>query len=176
MHDEAIRETGLNFRKLNLPADREILIRIHRIYDREYGFSRDASGYEILVETLTRHGDIYHPLVLFDGSEAVGYIRAYDRLSASSCDIVIMLDLVYVLPGHRGHGIGKILLRRFLEFAASRRCARIDLLTDHDNPAAVQLYRHFGFRGRDRFQMILFLKDQPDLAAYFERRLRNNTS
>ena len=48
--------------------------------------------------------------------------------------------------------------------------ARIDLLADVGNDVAQSLYKHFGFQGRTRFQMHLFLKDHPDLASYFKKK------
>jgi ribosomal protein S18 acetylase RimI-like enzyme len=158
--------------KLDLPRDRDILIEIHRIFGDEYGFTHDPADLDALVEYLAEHADIYHPLCLFQEDEPVGYVRAYDRLSTSSCGLVLMLDLVYVLPTHRGHGLGKILMKGFIDFAAELKRLRIDLLTDHDNPAAIHLYKQFGFQGRDRHQMVLFIKDQPDLLAYMEKRRR----
>ncbi len=162
------------FRKLVMPQDESLLIKIHKTYDTEYGFERGDGDYSILTEYLRRHGDTYHPLALIMGGEVAGYMRAYDRLSTSSCDIVMMLDLVYVMPDFRGRGCGKILMAELLKYAYREKKARIDLLTDHDNPAAKNLYAKFGFKGRDRHQMILFLKDQPSLVEYFEHRLKKS--
>ncbi len=164
------------FRKLRLPADSEILVAIHAIYDRENNFTRKPEEYQILIDYLSEHGDIYHPLVLFIDNQPAGYIRAYDRLSTSSCDLVLMLDLVYILPSYRGKGLGTIIMKEFLAFAAHNRSARIDLLTDLDNPAAVNLYKKCGFKGRNRFQMIRFLKDQTDLLDYFEKKCEQTGS
>jgi ribosomal protein S18 acetylase RimI-like enzyme len=158
------------FMRLEIPRDKNILISIHKEYDREYGFSRAEGEHQILADYLASHADIYHPFALMDGESPAGYIRAYDRLSTSSCDIVLMLDLVYILPQYRGKGLGKRIMQDFIDFAVKSKKARIDLLTDLDNPAAVKLYENFGFKGRQRHQMILFLKDHPDLKEYFSKK------
>jgi ribosomal protein S18 acetylase RimI-like enzyme len=167
-------EHDYTFRKLNLPEERDKLVFIHQIYDKEYQFSRAESEYEQFVNYLADHNNIYHPLVLLDHETIVGYIRAYDRISTSSCAIVLMLDLVYILPAFRGQGMGGIIMEEFLDFASERKCARIDLLTDLDNPAAVKLYEKYGFKGRNRHQMIRFMKTHKDLENYFQRKLESD--
>ncbi|MGB3977209.1 MAG: GNAT family N-acetyltransferase [bacterium] len=158
------------FRKMVFPEDRDHLFEIHRIYDQEYGLSHDAKAWHVQMEFYRNNSAIYHPLILLEEQKPAGYIRAYDRISMSSSDIVMMLDLVYILPEFRGKGLGKTLMRKFLDFAVASGAVRIDLLTDMDNPAAVHLYESMGFKGRNRYQMINFLKDNPQLVTFFEQK------
>jgi ribosomal protein S18 acetylase RimI-like enzyme len=158
------------FRKMRFPEDRDFLYDIHTIYDEEYGLSRNPDAYRKQMEFFSANAAIYHPLMLLDGQKPAGYARAYDRISMSSSDIVMMLDLVYILPEYRGLGFGRIIMEKFLLFAENAGVVRIDLLTDLDNPAAVHLYESFGFKGRNRYQMILFIKDNPQLVRYFEQK------
>ncbi len=166
-------ETRIEFRKLNLPDERRHLETVHHAYDTEYGMSRAPGDYDVLVDYLTAHSDIYHPLVLFVEGLPAGYIRAYDRLSTSSCDLVMMLDLVYILPEYRDRGLGRKIMDAFLAYAMASGSARIDLLTDLDNPAAVHLYERFEFKGRNRFQMIRFLKQHDELQTIFKEKCEN---
>ncbi|MFH2115803.1 MAG: hypothetical protein ABIJ86_14985, partial [Spirochaetota bacterium] len=46
-----------------------------------------------------------------------------------------------------------------------------DLLADIGNETAIKIYRDLGFKGRTRFQMHRFLKEQEDLASYFEKKV-----
>lgn len=158
------------FRKMRFPEDQELLYDIHRAYDEEYGLNRTVEDYRTQMEFYSMHSAIYHPLVMLVGDKPAGYIRAYDRISMSSNDIVLMLDLVYVLPDFRGMGFGRILMDQFMAFAKKIEAVRIDLLADRDNDAAVELYRSLGFKGRNRYQMIRFLKDNPELEAIFQRK------
>ena len=48
-------------------------------------------------------------------------------------------------PGYRRRGLGERLMRAMLEKAASLDATWIDLAVQQDNPAAIQLYRKFGF-------------------------------
>lgn len=158
------------FRKMRFPEDQELLFEIHKVYDQEYGFSREEDEYSIQMAFYSMNEAIYHPLVLLVGGKPAGYIRGYDRISMSSCETVMMLDLVYILPDYRGMGFGKLLMEQFLEFAKKVKAVRIDLLADRDNEAAVQLYRSLGFKGRNRYQMIRFMIENPELEAVFEKK------
>jgi len=167
---------GLDYtiKRLDLPADKELLIAVHTAYDEENGFSRDAGDYARLAEQFALHADIYHLLVLLVNGNPAGYVRAYDRLSTSSCNIVLMLDLVYILPDYRQKGLGRILMEEFMRYAHQSSAARIDLLTDLDNPSAVHLYETLGFKGRSRFQMISFLREHGELSRYFQNKARDS--
>ncbi|GEM_PF-3499539 len=157
--------------KLDLPADREILRAFHRMYDKEYGFEREKEDEKAFLDYLEKHQDIYHCLVFLREGKPLGYARGYDRLSTSSCDTVFMLDIIYVSPGHRGQGVGKKMIGALVDYARDLGAARIDLLADVGNDVAQNLYKRFGFKGRTRYQLHRFLKDQPDLRRYFEEKV-----
>jgi ribosomal protein S18 acetylase RimI-like enzyme len=161
-------ETAL--RRLELPRDRDVLLAFHRMYDEEYKFQRAPEDPQRLLDYLQAHADIYHCLIFHEKGLPVGYMRGYDRMSTSSCDIVFMLDIVYVAPEHRGKGAGKHMIAELLRYVKAAGAARIDLLVDLENDAARKLYSDFGFRGRTRMQMHTFLKDNPDLLKYFEKK------
>ncbi len=158
------------FRKMRFPEDQELLVTIHRSYDKEYGLSRSPEEYLVQMGFYSINATLYHPMVLLVGDEPAGYIRGYDRISMSSCDTVLMLDLVYVLPEFRKLGFGRIMMEKFLEFGKMNKAVRVDLLTDLDNESAVSLYKSLGFKGRNRHQMICFLKENKELEDYFEKK------
>ena len=47
---------------------------------------------------------------------------------------------LYVVPGRRGGGLGRVLLRACIDRAVARRCDLIDLATSEDDVAARHLY------------------------------------
>ena len=53
---------------------------------------------------------------------------------------------LYVVPGRRGSGLGRVLLRACVERAVARGCDFIDLSTSEDDVAARHLYEAEGFR------------------------------
>jgi len=157
-------------RWLAFPRDRDTLVALHRLYDRAYGFSRSADDYAFIADYVEAHADIYHCLALLHGDEPAGYVRCYERISTSSCDRVLMLDIVQIEAAHRGRGLGKRLVASVLDLAEAQGCVRIDLLADVDNETAIGLYSSFGFQGRTRFQMHRFLDPQADVVRYFEEK------
>lgn len=55
------------------------------------------------------------------------------------------LHRVVVAPAHRGRGIGRGLVEAGIAWAAERRAHRVLLEVEHDNAAALALYRGLGF-------------------------------
>lgn len=55
------------------------------------------------------------------------------------------LHRVVVAPGHRGRGIGRALLEAGIAWASDRHGERMLLEVEHDNAAALGLYRRLGF-------------------------------
>jgi ribosomal protein S18 acetylase RimI-like enzyme len=53
---------------------------------------------------------------------------------------------LYVVPGRRGAGVGRALLRACVDRAIVRRCDLIDLATSEDDVVARHLYESEGFR------------------------------
>jgi ribosomal protein S18 acetylase RimI-like enzyme len=54
-----------------------------------------------------------------------------------------------VVPGRRGHGLGRTLLEAAIDHARQRGAARIDLNTSVDDVAARALYENAGFTNRE---------------------------
>jgi GNAT superfamily N-acetyltransferase len=59
--------------------------------------------------------------------------------------LVAWLDELFVLPAHRGRGVGLALLRRALKVAAEAGCRAVDLEVDADHVRAERLYQREGF-------------------------------
>jgi len=80
-----------------------------------------------------------------DGEEAAGFV-----LSRGAADEEELL-LIAVHPAHRGHGLGSLLLDRFIANAQARGRRRLFLEMRDGNPAE-SLYRRHGFEqvGRRR--------------------------
>jgi ribosomal protein S18 acetylase RimI-like enzyme len=97
-----------------------------------------------------------------DGPDAFAVLRF--RPSLYSEGLECYLAELYVVPGRRGHGLGRALMNAAIELARSRRADHIDLNTGEDDVAARALYESVGFTNRER---------SPDgpLMYYYEREL-----
>ena len=91
--------------------------------------------------------------LLSDGSTEVLLLGEADGLAVlryrpslwSLADECYLAEL-YVVPGRRGSGLGRTLLRACVERAVARGCDVIDLSTSEDDVAARNLYEAEGFR------------------------------
>ncbi len=72
------------------------------------------------------------------GGELVGLAGAYPEQEAGCVDVTQM----FVRPEHRGKGIGRALLKAVVEEV---KAEKIRLCVNSDFPAAVALYKDFGF-------------------------------
>jgi GNAT superfamily N-acetyltransferase len=64
--------------------------------------------------------------------------------------LVAWLDELYVLPEHRGRGVGRALLLRALDVANENGCRAVDLEVDADHARAEHLYEREGFTALSR--------------------------
>lgn len=64
------------------------------------------------------------------------------------------LDELYVVPRHRGRGVGRALLLAALDLARAERCAAVDLEVDAGHARAARLYQREGFRPHARARWV----------------------
>jgi GNAT superfamily N-acetyltransferase len=88
---------------------------------------------------------IGHILVLEHSDKIIGMIGVIYSVSTALGARVAWIEDVVIDPAHRGGGLGKKLVSGALDFAQKQGCARVMLLTDHDNLHAQKLYESQGF-------------------------------
>jgi len=76
--------------------------------------------------------------IAYQGKRKVGLITYIIR--NSGCEIVSLNSL------ETGRGIGSLLVKKTLEFAASRHCNRVWLITTNDNSGALIFFQKSGFK------------------------------
>ena len=83
-------------------------------------------------------------VLLVGDAEGVAVLRFRPSLwsPADECHLAEL----YVVPGRRGSGLGRALLRACVDRAIVRRCDYMDLATSEDDVAARHLYESEGFR------------------------------
>lgn len=99
-------------------------------------------------------------LVADDNGDVIGYayaaVEGYDYMALRG-PAGVLHDII-VDPGHRGRGVGRLLLDAALEFLRSRGAARVVLSTAERNEAAQRLFASAGFR-RTMIEMTRELDD-----------------
>jgi ribosomal protein S18 acetylase RimI-like enzyme len=108
-------------------------------------------------------------LVYVENNEIIGSITAYDgallktlrlpffnyiKKYHDNADFIMeeesaagefYLDTISIKPGHRGKGLGQLLIKAAIAWAKQLGHQKVGLLVDKENPAAKRLYERLGF-------------------------------
>ena len=115
--------------------------------------ARQAAGLRMIIE----QPEIGQILVLREGGAIVAMVNLLYTVSTALGRRVALLEDMVVSPERRGGGSGSKLLSAAIDFARAQGCARITLLTDHDNAAAQRFYGRHGFVGSPMVPLRLIL-------------------
>jgi len=87
------------------------------------------------------------------GGEAVGFAVFFHNFSTFVGRPGIYLEDLFVLPEHRGKGIGKALLLHVAALANKRNCGRLEWAVLDWNKPAIEFYRGLGARAMDEWTL-----------------------
>ena len=85
-------------------------------------------------------------LIAEDGEGAVGFALFFHNFSTFLAQPGIYLEDLFVLPEHRGSGIGRALLERLAQVAVERGCGRLEWAVLDWNESAIRFYERLGAR------------------------------
>jgi GNAT superfamily N-acetyltransferase len=107
---------------------------------------------------------------------AVGYALYFMSFSTFRGQPGIWLEDLFVLPEHRGRGIGKALLASVARIAVAHGCGRLEWSVLNWNAPAIDFYRGLGARPEDEWTMYR-ITDEPleHLARLAPPRSRDET-
>jgi GNAT superfamily N-acetyltransferase len=94
------------------------------------------------VRTFIEHGP---KSFLLAGEGPDGFAQVDFHLSVWADAPVAFLDELYVVPAHRGRGLGRALMEAVLALARERSAAGVEVVTGEEDAAARALYESFGF-------------------------------
>jgi GNAT superfamily N-acetyltransferase len=87
---------------------------------------------------------IIEVLLAYVGSEVAGYALFFHTFSTFVGQRGLYLEDLFVVPEHRGRGIGKRLLSQLAKLAVERRCARLEWAVLDWNESAIRFYQSIG--------------------------------
>jgi GNAT superfamily N-acetyltransferase len=87
------------------------------------------------------------------GDTAVGFAVFFHNFSTFVGRPGIYLEDLFVLPEHRGKGIGKALLLHVAALANKRNCGRFEWAVLDWNKPAIEFYRGLGARAMDEWTL-----------------------
>ncbi|WDE09922.1 GNAT family N-acetyltransferase [Thalassomonas haliotis] len=101
---------------------------------------------ENLLTALSERPNMFTLLCYLDGKPA-GLINCIESFSTFSCQPVINVHDVVVLPFYRGHGLSERMLQEVENVAREKGCCKLTLEVLEGNAVAQKAYKKFGFSG-----------------------------
>jgi len=101
---------------------------------------------ERLAENLFGRHSYAETLIAEEAGVPVGFALYFHNFSTFLAQPGIYLEDLFVLPGHRGRGIGRALLRHLAQLAVERGCGRLEWSVLDWNRDAIDFYERLGAR------------------------------
>ena len=128
-----------------------ILRLIQGLADYEKLSHEVVANEEALRRTLFSDRPAAETLLAFVGDEAVGFALFFHNYSTFLARPGIYLEDLFVVPEHRGHGIGRALLTRLAQIAVERECGRLEWSVLDWNEPAIRFYKSLGAEPMDEW-------------------------
>jgi ribosomal protein S18 acetylase RimI-like enzyme len=127
-------------------ADAEVIGRL--LHDFNAEFDQPTPGPRALAERmkllLGNHDTV---VLLAEESNGIAVLRFREAIWDEALEC--FLAELYVVPDHRGRGLGRALMESAIGNARAEGATYMDLGTSEDDVAARALYESFGFRNRE---------------------------
>lgn len=128
------------------PADNPSLANIVRNTLAEFGANHPGTVYydsttDALFQLFQEKNSIYYVALMDDTIVGGAGIFPSAGLPNDTCELVKM----YLLPQARGHGIGKMLIEKSLQFAKDKGYKKVYLESMPELKKALKIYEKFGF-------------------------------
>ena len=134
------------------------------LHDFNTEFDEPTPGPDALAERVRKllAGGDTTILVTGAGPDGLAVLRFREAIWTDALECY--LAELYVVPGRRGHGLGRALMEAAIETARAQGATHMDLGTGEDDAAARALYESLGFSNRE---------GKPDgvLNFFYEREL-----
>ena len=115
------------------------------LFAQEAEFVPDDTKQTRALEKILSDASVGRIHVAREGGKVVAMASLLYSISTAEGGLSASFEDLVVLPGYRGKGIGKSLLRHVIAEARKEGVLRLTLLTDRQNERAQALYRKVGF-------------------------------
>jgi ribosomal protein S18 acetylase RimI-like enzyme len=115
------------------------------LFSQEAEFVPDDAKQTRALEKILSDESVGRIHVARDGGKVVAMASLLYSISTAEGGLAASFEDLVVLPGYRGKGVGKALLRHVIAEARKQGVLRLTLLTDRNNDRAQALYRKLGF-------------------------------
>ena len=104
-------------------------------------------------------------LFAYDDGEPVGFALFCHNYSTFLARRGLWLEDLFVLPEHRGHGVGLLLLKELARIAVERACGRMEWWVLDWNESAIGFYKKIGARPMDDWTVFRLTGDSLEALA-----------
>jgi ribosomal protein S18 acetylase RimI-like enzyme len=118
------------------------------LHDFNTEYDEPSPGPDDLAKRVRQLIDAGEITVLLAGSEPLGLAVIRFRPALWTDGLESYLEELYVVPGHRGRGLGRSLMEAAIELARARGAVDMHLGTGEEDVAARALYESLGFDNR----------------------------
>ena len=98
------------------------------------------------------------------GGRAVGFALFFTTFSTFLAKPGLYLEDVFVEPAHRGHGIGKAMLRHLARLCVERGCGRFEWRVLDWNEPSIRFYESLGGRVLPEWELVRMT--EPEFTAF----------
>ena len=132
------------------PDDAPIIVRmIHGLAEYERLADECQATEEKVRRTLFGEPRYAECVIARNRTEAVGFALFFHNYSTFAASPGLYLEDLFVIPEHRGHGVGRELLRHLARLAVKRGCARFEWAVLDWNEPAIGFYKSLGAKPMD---------------------------
>jgi len=135
-------------------GDREDVVRLLLAQFREHGIDTPEGAVARTVDGLLGNPERGRLLVAAVGDAVVAVAALSFVWSLEHAGRAAWLEELYVVPGERGRGIGRALLRAACDLATANGAVAVDLEVDAAHARAARLYAREGFRPLERARWV----------------------
>ena len=141
--------------QLATPADIETLLPLIQEYWRFEAIAGfDAARMRSLLVRVLEDGNLGRAWLATMYGEPAGYLLAVYVFSLEHQGQTAEIDEFFVLPPHRGLGIGRQMLAIAETHFRNEGCTNVSLQLGRSNEAARRFYRSHGFEGRAGYELV----------------------
>jgi len=131
----------------------------------EAGYPFDPAAARACFEALARDPELGETWLVLVGGEVAGYAVLALGFSLEYRGRDAFVDDLYLVPAHRGGGLGRRAMDAVEAVARERGVTALHLEVERDNARAEALYRRLGYRDKDRKLMTKLLAPQAGAAG-----------
>lgn len=123
---------------------RTLLGFIHELAEFEELADQVVVDERSLMQALFVDNPVSEAVVAELNREPIGFALFFRSFSTFLGRAGLYLEDLYVRPEHRGHGVGKALLRHLARIAVERGCGRLEWAVLNWNRSAIEFYERLG--------------------------------